>query len=724
MNGYTGKILRVDLTNKSTSTIDTQKYEQWGGGHGIGSALFFDLVADKTIDGLDPKNVVTLMTSPLSGTLVPGSAARTEVQGIGVQSSPIGWFTRSNFGGRFSPMLKFAGWDGIVLEGRADSPVWLDIRDDNVQLRDAKSLWGKDIWETQQDIHNDVAKEKRYGGWKDPSNDPNQTTQRPAVLSIGLAGENLCRVASLVHDSGHGSGQGGFGAVWGSKNLKAISVTGTGSIHVADPKELVRTRLWAKKNYSFNVDDPDHIKNLDGTTYVIGFGAPPITAAFWHKPKESRPHACIGCHASCRTRNGSGLGNESTCATALMYGPLNLRYNSGKFTKALFSILEFFGQIGMMMGFYTFAGKQGSAAYAAADLAQKYGINSVEVMKGITYIKDLYKKGIIGPDKEIDCDLPFDKIGSMEFADRLMEMIAHREGIGDDMAEGFYRASERWGRLEEDISTGLLEYPCWGLPDHYDARVHLEWGFGTILSDRDINEHDFISPLWQEPCLSMWQKKKPPLTAQELVKTISDRLAPYEGDPLMLDFQKENMYSNHIVKLVAWHRHYSRFWKQSALYCNYLFADFVNPLAKNKKGLTGEGEPKFYNAVTGKNMTFVDGMELGRKIWNLDNAIWALQGRHRDMVQFAPYIYNIPFKGVGSLAKYFLPQNKKGKWKYVPIDHRSHDKDKFEQWKSDYYQFEGWDAKTGWPTRSTLDSLGMGYVADELQKNNRLGSDN
>ena len=115
MNGYAGRILKVNLTHRKTSTIPTARYEKWVGGHGMGSAIFFDLVKYKTIDGFDPANLVTLMSSPLSGTLTPAGAARTEIQGIGVQSVPIGWFTRSNLGGRFSSMLKFAGWDGIVI---------------------------------------------------------------------------------------------------------------------------------------------------------------------------------------------------------------------------------------------------------------------------------------------------------------------------------------------------------------------------------------------------------------------------------------------------------------------------------------------------------------------------------------------------------------------------------------------------------------------------------
>ena len=123
MNGYAGNILKVNLSSGEISSIPTERYESWVGGHGMGSALFWDHVKDKSIDGFDPANVVTIMTSPLCGTLAPAASARTEVQGIGVQSYPIGWFTRSNFGGRFSSMLKFAGWDGIVIQGRAEQPV-------------------------------------------------------------------------------------------------------------------------------------------------------------------------------------------------------------------------------------------------------------------------------------------------------------------------------------------------------------------------------------------------------------------------------------------------------------------------------------------------------------------------------------------------------------------------------------------------------------------------
>ncbi len=319
MNGYTGKILRVDLTGRKISTIPTARYEHWVGGHGMGSAIFFDLVKDKSIDGFDPANVVTLMTSPLSGTLAPAGAARTEVQAIGVQSLPIGWYTRSNFGGRFSAMLKYAGWDGIVIEGRADDHVWLDIRNDSVTIRNCSelSLWGTDTWECQQKIFEYVAGKQAYGDWILPTGkDGDQTTQRPAVLAIGPAGENLSRMACMIHDAGNAAGQGGFGAVWGAKALKAISVIGTGSIRVHSPKGLMQARLSQQQNYGFNLD------SLKRRYLSVDFQSPPVPGTLYPKGKPrvgKRPQACIGCHSGCRGRYEDGLGNEATCYTTLFY---------------------------------------------------------------------------------------------------------------------------------------------------------------------------------------------------------------------------------------------------------------------------------------------------------------------------------------------------------------------------------------------------------------------
>lgn len=688
MSGYAGKILRVNLTSRTTSTINTKDYEQWGGGHGIGSALFWDLVPDKAIGGFDPRNVVTIMTSPLSGTLVPGASSRTEVQGIGVHSSPVEWFTRSNFGGRFGAMLKFAGWDGIVIEGRATGPVWLDIRNADVEIRDAKRLWGLDAWKTQEAIWREMS-EGGYTGWvKVKDTGDIRTTQRPAVLTIGPAGENRSRMACLIHDAGNASGQGGFGGIWGSKNLKAISVIGTGSVSIADPKGLIEARLWAQQKYGLDVENPD-------PSWWSWFGRKKPQNRVWDQQENARLSACTGCSTGCKERSASGLGSESICVEAEFYAG----YDKAKH-----------------------GGKQTSAAYLTADLLQKYGINAYEALQGLAYLRALARMGVLGPGKGIDCALDFRKLGEFEFAEHFLGLIAYRKGIGDDFAEGFYRAAKRWGRLETDLKSGILPYPYWGLPEHgYDPRAEVEWGYGSILGDRDINEHDFNSLFWW-PSGAIWAGGTPQPPAEQVVKIFAAKLVPYEDEPLMLDFSDENIYSEHMAKLVVWHRHYTRFWKQSALYCDQRWPDFINTKAPGYQGLTGEGEPRFYNAVTGQGLTFREGMERGRKIWNLDNAIWTLQGRNRDMVRFADYIYDVPYGGNGKYAWYFLPGRDKGAWKYVQVNNRRLDRAKFEEFKTRFYQLEGWDSKTGWPTRKTLEGLGLASVAQELEKQGKIGA--
>lgn len=695
MNGYAGKILRVNLTSGKISTIQTSKYEDWVGGHGMGSAIFFDLVKDKTIDGFDPANVVTLMTSPLSGTLVPAASGRTEVQGIGVQSYPIGWFTRSNFGGRFAAMLKYAGWDGVVIEGRADQPVWLDIRNNTVKISNCSglSLWGTDTWECQKRIWEYVAEDKIYGDWMEPAGkNGGQSTQRPAVLAMGPAGENLSRLACLIHDASNASGQGGFGAVWGSKNLKAISVIGTGSISINDPKALLRARVEQKENYAFDLED------LKRTGSSIDFQSPPVPQISWNwgkgRPKEDqRPQACVGCHSGCRGRYKSGKGNEAHCIATIFYN----------------------------------GAKSVEIQRQASDLINQYGLNAHEMVYGDFYLKDLHSMGVLGPEAGLDCPLDFDDYGSLDFVTQLVKMIAYRnDGLGgshqfgEDIAEGFVRAAKKWGRLESDLKSEILRFPCWGTPMHRDPRTQLEWGYGSILGERDVNEHDFDRLHW-DATFQVWFRTKPPLEAEEAVKVYTDKMTPFEGDLLMLDYSTENMYSKHIAKMVTWHRHYTRFWKQSALFCDWRWPDFINLYAPGKIGSTGEAEPKFFNAVTGKNFSFLDGIELGQKIWNLDHAIWTLQGRHRDLVHFADFIYNKPATPVLRRPNHYLPGIKNGKWVYFEALGRRIDRDKFEEFKTRFYELQGWDTATGWPTEDTLASLGLGFVAEELKKNRKLG---
>ena len=286
--GYAGKILRVNLTTKEISAIDTAKYEEYGGGYGMGTAIFWDLAVAPgewdMKDAFDPRNVITLMTGPFAATGVPGGG-RTSVCGLSPETYPTCEFWRGNLGGRFGNTLKHAGWDGVVVEGKAERPVWINIINDQVKIEDAKELWGLDTYSTQDRITAMVGGRTRFGEeWQEIGSA--YTTARPQIVCIGPVGETKSRLAALIHGSGISARIGGHGAVFGAKNLKAISVTGTGSVKVSDPKGIVDARIR-------------HM--LANQTGAIGFASGPGAAS------------CMPCLRGDRRRSNYN-GGETMCA--------------------------------------------------------------------------------------------------------------------------------------------------------------------------------------------------------------------------------------------------------------------------------------------------------------------------------------------------------------------------------------------------------------------------
>jgi len=471
LKGYAGQILRLDLTARQASEIETAKYRAWGGGHGLGSALFWDYCKDKTIkDGRHPANVCVIAASPLNGTLVP-SAGRCEVVGVGIGMYPISWFTRSGFGGRFGTMLRHAGYDAIVIEGRSSSPVWVEIRNRKVVFHDATDLWGTDTRTAQERIWErmGVPRDVQTGWWDlndsaeealDPATDQGRTTQRPAILTIGPAGENQTGGGGLVHDAGNIAAIGGMGGVWGSKNLKAISVIGSGEISIADPTALLRARTITQRKYVTDIKQPD----FAAWTKI---GKQPTLMAMVPPPNDKyRPQACQGCVSGCRARFAVGYGQESKCqVTSWYFAPARRVAKSGA------ELIEI--------------------NLRAADAAQRYGLNTYFALTGLHWLEHLVEEGVLGKGKTIHSDLPWEKYGTLEFAEKLVHVLSCREDIGADLAEGWVPAAYKWGR-EDDLRTGHMAFSYWGHPEHgYDPRAEVEWGYGSILGDRDICEHCF-----------------------------------------------------------------------------------------------------------------------------------------------------------------------------------------------------------------------------------------
>jgi len=682
--GYTGKIARVNLTTKSVSTIPTEKYIEFGGGHGIGSAIFLDLVGDQLpFEAFDPRNLIIMMTSPLSGTNVPASG-RCEVQGLGPMLYPIEWFGHSSFGGRFTSQLKFAGWDGIVVEGAASGPVWINIVNDKITIEDGKDVWGMDTWDTQQEISRRVIPGLRQGEWAEVADD-DYTTQIPAVVCCGVAGENKSRLGALLHGPGSQAALCGFGGVFGSKNLKAISAIGTGGVKIANPQAFMDTRLWYRQ-FQWNVDNPREAKRFEASGYSLISGAPSGGNVTNGRPPlvPARAAACASCPRGCRMRTATGDSNESVCAGTMVFGG--------------------FGR--------------GNAAESRRnnDLMQKYGFGHWQLMPTMRYLTSLKSRGLIGPGKLMECDLPLDKENTPGFANMLMDAMANRKGIGDDMAEGAARWAKKYGLLEEDVSKGILRLSYYGTQEHYDSSTQVEWGFGSILGERDLMLHMMAN----YPLHWMAQSRDPYLTAEEAAKIYTKAMVPYhdyDGHEFMLDYGEgpTGIYSDHKVKQVAWVKHYEKMWIGGGGFCGWRWPMCITNNTADRHGPTPEAEQRFWNAVTGDNKTFAESMELGHKIYTLDRSIWVLQGRHRDTEVFPDYIYDQPTRGSEQ------PMYQNGAWSYDTGQGRKLSRDKFEDWKTRFYKFEGYNPENGYPTKKTLKKMNLDKVATLLKKKDRLG---
>ena len=225
MHGYTNRVIRVDLSKGKVTKEELKEdtIHNYIGGIGIGVRVVYDEVPPG-VDGLDPENRLVLAVGPLTGTAVPGSC-RYHLVG----KSPQTTFTISvaDSGGFLAPEFKFAGYDAMIIQGAAEKPVYIWIKDEAVEIRDAAELWGKDTFETDDAIR------KMLGD------------ERIRVAAIGPAGENLVRLACIVNDKGHVAGRGGFGAIMGSKKLKAIAVRGSGRVPVKNRKRLIElAREW------------------------------------------------------------------------------------------------------------------------------------------------------------------------------------------------------------------------------------------------------------------------------------------------------------------------------------------------------------------------------------------------------------------------------------------------------------------------------------------------
>jgi aldehyde:ferredoxin oxidoreductase len=325
------------------------------------------------------------------------------------------------------------------------------------------------------------------------------------------------------------------------------------------------------------------------------------------------------------------------------------------------------------------------------------------------YLRYLYEQGVLGPGKQIEsAPLPMDQWGELVFREAFLDAIARREGIGDAIAEGVCEAAKRWGRLEQDMESGALRFPAWGATGHWTMPT-VEWAYNYLLGAGDPSWHGFSSAVGAP------RDGTPIMTVLE---RLSARVIPYNGDIFMFNYawkgneaRKTGIYSEHKAKEVAWTRHYASFWNESMAFCEF-FLPRLNTV-------TPEMEMNYYRAVTGSKGSFADTMETGRKIWTLERSIRTVAGLSREQEVFFPYMYR---PGAGGMAAFGgVPVYEDGKWRWDNLPDMYLDKGGVEEFKTHFYKLEGWDTAHGWPTRKTLEDLGMKKMADTMAAKGRLG---
>lgn len=235
-------------------------------------------------------------------------------------------------------------------------------------------------------------------------------------------------------------------------------------------------------------------------------------------------------------------------------------------------------------------------------------------------------------------------------------------------------------------------------------------------------------PCYWTPSQNYAQGREPDVSAARLAEIMGKKLVPF-CDPEMIDYSDEGIYKKPCAKAVAWTIYYNRSWKNTVGLCDWAWTDLVNPYGKDFEGMTPDGEPKFLNACTGWNKSFEDVIWLGKKVYDLDRAIWQLQGRTREVEIFSDYVYDQPqnpkVPQTSYEIAYCLPtyNEETHEWAYKDVSGRQLDREKTEELKSHFYRLEGCDVAHGWLKRSALEAEGLGYVADELEAHGVLGQE-
>jgi aldehyde:ferredoxin oxidoreductase len=630
-NGWCGKILRVDLSSETITELDTQPYAQrFLGGRGIATRLYWEHIPAST-GAFDPANHLIFMTGPLTATGAQG-ASRFEVVGKSPMLMPEG-FCYGNMGGYWGAALKRAGFDGLIVSGKADRSVYLFISDGKATLEDATDIRPEGVTQVGEYL------KKKHGS-------------KTHFITTGPAGMNLCRSANLMTDN-EGSATGGFGAVFGSKNLKAIAVVGTQSPTVSNSealKELNRITIQLnKRDTSFNPYPPDQISR---------------------KGKAS----CFQCGLDCvmrstyRTKSNKEVVRK--CQAMFVYFPWVM------------------GQ----------PGEPAETALDATGLCNDLSLCTMEMANIVQWISTGYKKGYLS---DAQTGLEIEKIGTWTFFENLCNMIAYRKGFGNILAEGLLRAGEKLGPDAKVLFANEVA----GVGDGatYSAREYLMNGLLYAFEPRQpiamLHEVSRTIGMW---VMNLQYPGSTPVSSNAYRKATAK----------FWNHDKAWDLNTHDGKAMAATRIMDRTYVKDSLgLCDSCWPLMFSHHTEDNVGDTTL-EVRTFNAVTGNNLNEIGLLKFGERIFNQQRAILFREGwnpEKDDMVH--EFNFTDPVQSVFMNSDVLIPGegdtvlSRKG---------QTLDRGVFKTMRDEFYQLRGWNPETGFPTAEKLHELGLSDLGEEM----------
>jgi len=470
-HGYADQVLRINLTTCEVrkTLLSQELVDNYMGGRGFVAKTLYDELP-KNIDPLSPDNIFVMATGPLSGHFLP-SSGKTH---FGCKSPATGGYGDSNMGGHFGPAMKYAGYDMMILTGKAVQPSLLIIENDKIEIRDAGDIWGLGSLTAEKKLKEQLGKDFQ-------------------IMTIGPAGENLVLFSCITHDFGRQAGRVGIGAVLGSKNIKAIAVKGTGSLPVPDPAKLLEEGKKAyaaiKEKPGFKGWTPEGTAGI--TDWLNKVGAIPtknFSTSYWDQAGKINGAAILrelkitdkGCYC-CPTPCGK-------------YGKAKTKRNQVFVEGPEFETIGLLGSNILLNDIH-------EVAYANY-MCDELGLDTISAGVVISWALECVEKSILTVE-DFGKEIRFNDLDSVV---HLLELIANREKIGDLLARGVKAASEETGQGSRDFAIQIkgLEwsgYECRNAPGMMLAYMTSDigahharaWVLGHDLAGTAANVHDLIS---------------------------------------------------------------------------------------------------------------------------------------------------------------------------------------------------------------------------------------